>query len=192
MQLQPAAQPGEQLIGDGAALSGQLLRPDLLRLRPMRVTTSPGVAWGTSVTSTSSWSMHIRPTMGQRCPAAAPPAPVGQAPGQAVGIADGDHGQPPVLRRAEGQAVARPLPRRQGAHRGHPGPQREHRAQVEAAGWGCRRCPLRRGRCPPGPRRTAGAAGSRRRSWPGCGSLRENPCRRIQQGSHKTGPAGPE
>ena len=44
--------------------------------RPMRVTTSPGAAWGTLVTSTSSWSMHIRPAMGQRTPrtSTSPPA----------------------------------------------------------------------------------------------------------------------
>lgn len=34
LQLQPPAQPGEKLIGDGAAPGGQLLGPELPRLRP--------------------------------------------------------------------------------------------------------------------------------------------------------------
>lgn len=36
--------------------------------RPMRVTTSPAWTSGRAVTSTSSWSMHIRPAMGQKVP----------------------------------------------------------------------------------------------------------------------------
>ena len=59
-----------------------------------------------------------------------PSAVLREVPGQAVGVADGEHRQPGLPLRLEVQAVAGPLPSGQCPHTGHPGPEGEDRPQV--------------------------------------------------------------
>ena len=56
---------------------------------------------------------------------------LGQAARQAVGIADGNHCQPPHLIRPKGQAVSCSLAGQEGAHRSYPGAQGKHWVQIQ-------------------------------------------------------------
>ena len=65
-----------------------------------------------------------------------PPAPAGQLPGKAVGVADGEHRQPGFPLRLELQAIARPVPGLEGPHAGHPGPEGQGRAEARPLAGG--------------------------------------------------------
>lgn len=135
MQLQPPAQPGEKLIGDGAAPGGQLLGPELLRSVPADEGDHiPGLDIGQGG-DIHQQLVHAHPSRHGTESAADQhtPALLGQLAGQAVGVADGDHCKPGLLAGLEGQPIPGPLPGAQGAHRGHPGPEGEDGLQVQAA-----------------------------------------------------------
>ena len=140
---QPGAQPGEQLVGNGAALPGHLFSGDVRFPVPANESGHVSGGYLRPFGDVHQQLIHAHPPHHGTASSAQQhlPAPLGEGPGQAVGVTDGYHRQPPVLRGLKGQPVPRSAPGGEGAYGGHPGPEGEHRLQ------------------PGHPKRQAGAAG---------------------------------